>query len=127
MVGPTALSRARILLSKSSAPELALALACVPFGFEALLLPPFAPFVWTPVPLQFFPGRIPFRQFSGIAHAGSAGVRFGCTGEEWADDENGMTSADAQAFKRACSCFGLGRYFDHHRPMVAFGCWFWSR
>ena len=33
------------------------------------------------------------------------------TGEEWADDENGMTSADAQAFKRACSCFGLGRYF----------------
>ena len=30
------------------------------------------------------------------------------TGEEWADDQNGMTSADAQAFKRACSCFGLG-------------------
>ena len=28
-----------------------------------------------------------------------------------ADDDNGMTSADAQAFKRACSCFGLGRYF----------------
>lgn len=35
------------------------------------------------------------------------------TGEEWADDDNGMTSADAQAFKRACSCFGLGRYFYH--------------
>jgi hypothetical protein len=33
------------------------------------------------------------------------------TGEEWADADNGMTSADAQAFKRACSCFGLGRYF----------------
>jgi hypothetical protein len=33
------------------------------------------------------------------------------TGEEWADDDNGMTSPDAQAFKRACSCFGLGRYF----------------
>ncbi len=33
------------------------------------------------------------------------------TGEEWADYDNGMTSADAQAFKRACSCFGLGRYF----------------
>jgi hypothetical protein len=33
------------------------------------------------------------------------------TGEEWADDDTGMTSADAQAFKRACSCFGLGRYF----------------
>jgi hypothetical protein len=37
------------------------------------------------------------------SHAGS--------GEEWADDENAMTSAEAQAFKRACSCFGLGRYF----------------
>ncbi len=22
----------------------------------------------------------------------------------------GVTAADAQAFKRACSCFGLGRY-----------------
>jgi hypothetical protein len=33
------------------------------------------------------------------------------TGDAWADDDNGMTSADAQAFKRACSCFGLGRYF----------------
>jgi hypothetical protein len=33
------------------------------------------------------------------------------TGEEWADDENCMTSADAQAFKRASSCLGLGRYF----------------
>ena len=50
------------------------------------------------------------------------------TGEEWADDDNGMTSADAQAFKRACSCFGLGRYFydfpaiwvdlDHSRQPV---------
>jgi hypothetical protein len=50
------------------------------------------------------------------------------TGEEWADDDNGMTSADAQAFKRACSCFGLGRYFydipaiwvdldQHRQPM----------
>ena len=49
------------------------------------------------------------------------------TGEEWADDDNGMTAADAQAFKRACSCFGLGRYFyyfqapwvdldDHRQP-----------
>jgi hypothetical protein len=33
------------------------------------------------------------------------------TGEEWADEENAMTSAEAQAFKRACSCLGLGRYF----------------
>jgi hypothetical protein len=32
------------------------------------------------------------------------------TGEEWADRENAVTSADAQAFKRACSKFGLGRY-----------------
>ena len=41
------------------------------------------------------------------------------TGEEWADDDNGMTSADAQAFKRACSCFGLGRYFyDFIAPWV---------
>jgi hypothetical protein len=31
-------------------------------------------------------------------------------GEEWADEENAMTSAQAQAFKRACTCFGLGRY-----------------
>ena len=39
--------------------------------------------------------------------------RFGshsATGEEWADDDNAGTSAEAQAFKRACSCFGLGRY-----------------
>lgn len=32
------------------------------------------------------------------------------TGEGWADDENAGTSAEAQAFKRTCSCFGLGRY-----------------
>jgi hypothetical protein len=32
------------------------------------------------------------------------------TGEEWADKENAVTAADAQAFKRACCCFGLGRY-----------------
>jgi hypothetical protein len=49
------------------------------------------------------------------------------SGEEWADNENAMTAAEAQAFKRACSCFGLGRYFydvheqwveldDHKRP-----------
>lgn len=39
--------------------------------------------------------------------------RFGshsATGEQWADDDNAGTSAEAQAFKRACSCFGLGRY-----------------
>jgi hypothetical protein len=32
------------------------------------------------------------------------------TGEEWADNDNAGTSAEAQAFKRASSCFGLGRY-----------------
>ncbi len=52
------------------------------------------------------------------------------TGEEWADDDNAGTSAEAQAFKRACSCFGLGRYLyhfsgawvdldDHKRPKKA--------
>ena len=30
--------------------------------------------------------------------------------EEWADNDNAGTAAEAQAFKRACSCFGLGRY-----------------
>src|SRR6202043_3023555 len=32
------------------------------------------------------------------------------TGEEWADDDSAATAAEAQSFKRACSCFGLGRY-----------------
>ncbi|HXM65424.1 MAG TPA: Rad52/Rad22 family DNA repair protein [Candidatus Acidoferrum sp.] len=32
------------------------------------------------------------------------------TGEEFADDENAATAAEAQSFKRACCCFGLGRY-----------------
>src|SRR6266567_7460268 len=35
------------------------------------------------------------------------------TGEEWADDENAGTSAEAQTFKRASACFGLGRYLYH--------------
>ncbi len=49
-------------------------------------------------------------------------------GEEWADEENAMTSAEAQAFKRACTCFELGRYLynfaemwvplnDHRKPL----------
>jgi hypothetical protein len=49
------------------------------------------------------------------------------TGEDWADEECAMTSSDAQAFKRACSAFGLGRYLynleevwvdldEHKRP-----------
>ncbi|MGC9293550.1 MAG: Rad52/Rad22 family DNA repair protein [Acidobacteriaceae bacterium] len=32
-------------------------------------------------------------------------------GEMWADVGNALTRAEAQSFKRACSCFGLGRYF----------------
>ena len=32
------------------------------------------------------------------------------TGEAWADRDNAATAASAQAFKRACACFGLGRY-----------------
>lgn len=35
------------------------------------------------------------------------------TGEEWADNDNAATAAEAQAFKRACCCFGLGRYLYH--------------
>ena len=49
------------------------------------------------------------------------------TGEERADDDNAATAAEAQAFKQACACFGLGRYLyyftgtwvdldDHKRP-----------
>ncbi len=49
------------------------------------------------------------------------------TGEEWADNDNAGTAAEAQAFKRSCSCFGLGRYLyyftgtwvdldEHKRP-----------
>src|SRR5260370_303261 len=32
------------------------------------------------------------------------------TGEERADNDNACTSAEAQSFKRACACLGLGRY-----------------
>lgn len=32
------------------------------------------------------------------------------TGEEWAENDNAGSAAEAQAFKRASSCFGLGRY-----------------
>jgi hypothetical protein len=40
-------------------------------------------------------------------------------GEEWADDENAATRAEAQAFKRACACFGLGRYlYDFDKEWV---------
>jgi len=39
----------------------------------------------------------------------SVGAHSGC-GEQWAEDPNALTSAEAQAFKRACSNFGFGRY-----------------
>ena len=32
------------------------------------------------------------------------------TGEDWAENENAATSAEAQAFKRSCANFGLGAY-----------------
>lgn len=32
------------------------------------------------------------------------------TGEEWSRNDNASTSAEAQAFKRSCAAFGLGRY-----------------
>jgi hypothetical protein len=35
------------------------------------------------------------------------------TGEEFSDDPNAATSAEAQSFKRAATCFGLGRYLYH--------------
>jgi hypothetical protein len=52
------------------------------------------------------------------------------TGEEWADNDNAGTAAEAQSFKRACCCFGLGRYLyyftgtwvdldDRKRPKTA--------
>lgn len=39
------------------------------------------------------------------------------SGEEWADEDNAMTAAEAQAFKRAASCFGLGRYLYNFSEM----------
>jgi hypothetical protein len=39
------------------------------------------------------------------------------TGEEWADDDNSCTAAEAQAFKRSCACFGLGRYLYYFTGM----------
>lgn len=42
------------------------------------------------------------------------------TGEEWANRQYAATSAEAQAFKRACACFGLGRYLYHFEGMWLF-------
>lgn len=35
------------------------------------------------------------------------------TGEEWLDNDNAITGAEAQAMKRACVAFGLGEYLYH--------------
>lgn len=35
------------------------------------------------------------------------------TGEDFVHGPNACTAAEAQAFKRSCSCFGLGRYLYH--------------
>jgi hypothetical protein len=59
------------------------------------------------------------------------------TGEEWTDNDNAGTGAKAQAFKRACSCFGLGRYFyyfagvwvdldERKRPKTALKLFGWA-
>ena len=43
------------------------------------------------------------------------------SGEELAGEQNAMTTAEVQAFKRAASCFGLGRYlynFDATPPRI---------
>jgi hypothetical protein len=51
-----------------------------------------------------------------VVSISSVGTHSGC-GEEWAEDPNALTSAEAQAFKRACSSFGLGRYFYNFAEM----------
>jgi hypothetical protein len=59
------------------------------------------------------------------------------TGEEWTDNDNAGTSAEAQAFKRACACFGLGRYLyyfdgvwvdldERKRPKTALKLFGWA-
>jgi hypothetical protein len=59
------------------------------------------------------------------------------TGEEWTDNDNAGTSAEAQAFKRSCACFGLGRYLydfqgiwvdldDRKRPKSAMKLFGWA-
>jgi hypothetical protein len=39
------------------------------------------------------------------------------SGEDFADEPNAMTAAEAQAFKRAATCFGLGRYLYNFAEM----------
>jgi hypothetical protein len=47
-------------------------------------------------------------------------IGLGChtgSGEDWADQKNAMTTAEAQAFKRAAVCYGLGRYLYNFAEM----------
>ena len=44
-------------------------------------------------------------------------------GEMWADDENAVTRAEAQAFKRACSMFGLGKYLYDLKDALGSKLW----
>jgi len=41
----------------------------------------------------------------------AVGATKSSTGEQWADDDNAVTRAEAQSFKRAAAMFGLGAYF----------------
>lgn len=45
-----------------------------------------------------------------IAEVTILGITHSSTGESDASDDNAATSSEAQAFKRACTIFGLGRY-----------------
>jgi hypothetical protein len=45
-----------------------------------------------------------------IAYVTVLGITHSSTGESDASDDNAATSSEAQAFKRACIAFGLGRY-----------------
>jgi hypothetical protein len=64
---------------------------------------------------QFFAGtRTKALRGDGVAREhrlGPSGLgSHSATGKTWTDNEDAGNSAKAQAFKRACSCFGLGRY-----------------
>ena len=53
---------------------------------------------------------------SGVVTIHGLGSHSG-SGEQWADQREATASAEAQAFRRACSCFGLGRYLYRFREI----------
>ena len=67
---------------------------------------------------------LPWGDHRVIARVTIAGITRASTGEMTAQEEsagNGGTVAEAQAFKRSCAMFGLGRYlYDLPSPWVAF-------